>query len=59
MADNTPMNNLTQNKMGDTSLKPGVSGESVNAPWGPKAEVFEDIESLKAKSDRFNHGGVK
>ena len=55
----TPMNNLTQNKMGDTSLKPGVSGESVNAPWGPKAETFEDIEKFKNEADRFNKGGVK
>lgn len=56
----TPMNNLTQNKMGDTSLKPGVSGESVNAPWGPKAETFEDIESLhKWGETQHERGGVK
>lgn len=32
-----PMNNLSQGGFKPSSLTPGVSGESVNAPYGPKA----------------------
>lgn len=50
-----PMNNLTQNGFERSSAQPGVSGESVNAPYGPKACEYDDIESLKSSSDTFNH----
>lgn len=56
----TPMNNLTQNKTGDTSLKPGVSGESVNAPYGPKAACEDGIEKIKDwGNETHERGGVK
>lgn len=32
-----PTNNLTEGHFQPSSLQPGVSGESKNAPYGPKA----------------------
>ena len=58
MAD-TPMNNLTQHGFEKSSAQPGVSGESVNAPYGPKAATQETIEALKEwGNETHEKGGV-
>lgn len=49
------MNNLEQPVKEKSSVQPGCSGESVNAPYGPKAEVFQDISSLKSWGDQHDH----
>lgn len=55
MADySTPMNNLKQNGFEPSSARPGVSGESVNAPYGPKACEYDDISNLKDWGDQHN-----
>ena len=61
MADyETPMNNLKEGRFPASSLQPGVSGESVNAPYGPKACSYDDIESLHKWGETLHeHGGVK
>lgn len=48
-----PMNNLKEPHFEPSSLQPGCSGESENAPYGPKACEYETIESLKAFGETF------
>ncbi len=43
---NTPINNLDQSGFEPSSVQPGVSGESVNAPYGPKAADECGIDSV-------------
>ena len=42
----TPMNNLEEPHFPASSLHPGVSGESMNAPYGPKAVDECGIDSI-------------
>jgi hypothetical protein len=42
----TPINNLSEPHFSASSLKPGVSGESMNAPYGPKAVDECGIDSV-------------
>jgi hypothetical protein len=51
----TPMNNLEEPHFPDSSLTPGVSGESVNAPFGPKAAEECGIMEGKAEADMHNY----
>jgi hypothetical protein len=51
----TPMNNLRDPSVDATSLHPGVSGESRNAPYGPKAWDQDEIMGCKEESDMFNY----
>jgi len=44
-----PMFNLTEPHFQPSSLHPGVSGESVNAPYGPKAIDECGIDSVKTE----------
>jgi len=55
MAYNTPMNNLQEPVKERSSVIPGVSGESRNAPYGPKACAYDDVWSLKSESDMHDH----
>ncbi len=51
----TQTDNLPEPSKEQSSLTPGVSGESQNAPYGPKAVESTDISSLKDWGDRFNN----
>lgn len=51
----TPINNLTQSGFEESSAQPGCSGESENAPYGPKAAYECGIMEGKAEADTFNH----
>lgn len=54
---NIPMNNLPEPHFEPSSLTIGVSGESKNAPYGPKAFDATTIEALKEYGNEFerNH----
>lgn len=49
--------NLSEGHFEPSSLTPnGASGESRNAPYGPKACTYEDsVTSMRDNADMFNH----
>ena len=53
----TPINNLVEPHFEPSESKPGVSGESINAPYGPKAAYECGIMGGKEEGERFekNH----
>ena len=58
----TPTDNLPEPHFQPSSLQPGVSGESKNAGYGPKAAYECGIMEGKDEADRFEanhpvHGG--
>lgn len=56
----TPINNLQQGHFEPSSAQPGVSGESKNAPYGPKAACDDGIEAIKNWGETTHErGGVK
>lgn len=52
------MNNLTQNGHEQSSVQPGVSGESRNAPYGPKAATTESFEEMRDWGNHLNKMSV-
>lgn len=52
-----PMNNLKEGCFEASSLQPhGATGESRNAPYGPKACEYEDsVTAMRDDADMFNH----
>ena len=52
----TPINNLVEPHFPQSSAQPGVSGESVNAPYGPKAVDECGIDSIiNGEYEMFDH----
>ena len=51
----TLIDNLLEPHFQPSSLKPGVSGESVNAPYGPKAADECGIMDGKDEADMHNY----